>query len=294
MKNNDIKLFSILIALFGLAVLIITLLISNPLGQSAQGKELVIYVAPTLKPITEEAINDLKIKADMRVMGSVAAAQLIREGRIPDVWLTVDAELLRLVSNYLRYEIIGSYRLILVCREPTSLIEIYNRRIGIANPNIAPIGYRAVAALYYLAEKYNYIELNRLLQDLNVFVDNVNGSIVLDLTRIDPRHPFIMRNEMSEVGSMLETGAADCIFAYEPFAIARSYPNKYHVIHLPVEIEFVSDPPFDAIAKLDAGLVKIIRFKAIAIAFSEDGDKFLTELKKVDSSKYGFLNTSRQ
>jgi ABC-type molybdate transport system substrate-binding protein len=53
----------------------------------------VVYSAPTLAGVSDDLAELYPGRVDVRVMGSVLAANLIKAGRIPDLFLTVDAEL---------------------------------------------------------------------------------------------------------------------------------------------------------------------------------------------------------
>jgi molybdate/tungstate transport system substrate-binding protein len=113
----------------------------------------VVYSAPTLAGVSDDLAELYPGRVDVRVMGSVLAANLIKAGRIPDLFLTVDAEL-KQGLGYRTEHILGFYRLLLVCDGYSTWSDALTRaRFALADPNTAPIGYRSLAAMYLLAAK---------------------------------------------------------------------------------------------------------------------------------------------
>ncbi|MCS7142189.1 MAG: substrate-binding domain-containing protein [Aigarchaeota archaeon] len=249
----------------------------------------VIYVAPTLTGLVREVLSRAPADSDVRVIGSVISVQLIREGRRPDVLLLADNELERFLPDYRNRVSLGSYRLIALCRENLTLNQLIERTIALADPNVAPIGYRAVAALYYLLKVQDPAMSDRLQVLLGINVNPIEGGVLLDLRGLNPSRQFILRNDLSEVSAIFEAGLVDCIFVHEPFAMWKGLIGRYHVIDLPPEIEFTVDPPMRFIARLRVGDVEVRKFEASAVSFTERGDRILEMMGTVELERHGLM-----
>ncbi|MCS7129411.1 MAG: hypothetical protein NZ919_02070 [Candidatus Caldarchaeum sp.] len=252
------------------------------------GKPVVVFSAPTLRGISDELAEKSSKSVDVQVHGSVFAANLIRSGRVPDLFLSVDSEL-KAGLNYRKERLIGIYRLVLVCTKVHKGIEaLKTAKIGIADPNIAPVGYRALAAIYMISEKENLGVIDEVERSLNIkYVREQPNSLRLVAANIAPSGRFYMRPNLDVVGSLLEAGTVDCIFAHSPFVIARNLDKEYNVIELPDYSRFENNPPLEIYAELSTGLFKIIRLEAIALSFSEEGDLLMQLIDEIDVSKYG-------
>lgn len=257
----------------------------GPFNQDGAGP-VVIYAAPTLFRLTEEAAQQAKISTDIRSIGSVQAARLIESGKVPDVYLSVDIELSRLV-NPLKLIELGGFELVLICEREHGLSDLKNVRLGIADPNLAPVGYRALVALYWLSEKDGYFSLDEVQADLGVSYSQLDDEINIDATHFRAQGRFLARDDLGGVATLLESGGVDCMFASTPFVIARGYQENFRVIPLPTEIDFSKDPPGRFTAQLQIGQVEVRRFEAFAASFSEAGSAFLEVLERMDASGYG-------
>jgi molybdate/tungstate transport system substrate-binding protein len=213
----------------------------------------------------------------------------VQMGAKPDVILSVDAELVKFLSSYRKVVDLGRFELILVCRKALDFEKIGRATIGLADPNIAPIGYRAIAALYWLSVRSNLIDLNELERSLSVkFVqDPDGGSVTMDVRHVSASGRFKMREDLAMAFTMLENGSVDCVFAHTPFAISRDLVGKYHVLRMPEEISFANDPPvrFKAITML--GEIEVKRLTAVAIVFTEQGEGYVDRVLSLTLSKYG-------
>ncbi|MEM1950213.1 MAG: substrate-binding domain-containing protein [Candidatus Caldarchaeum sp.] len=247
----------------------------------------VVYSAPTLRGVSDELVKIAGMPLDVQVHGSVFAANLIKSGKVPDLFLSVDSEL-KEGLNYKTFKLIGVYRLVLVCAKNfQGLDALRAARMGIADPNQAPIGYRALAAMYLISEREGLGIVQELESKLNVKFVSDDNSVRIVASEISPSGRFFMRPNLDVVGSLLESGAVDCIFAHIPFVIARNLFKDYSVMELPEYTRFDTNPPIDMSVQLKSGLVKIIRFEAVALSFSEKGDKLIQLIDRIDVSKYG-------
>jgi molybdate/tungstate transport system substrate-binding protein len=250
---------------------------------------ILVYAAPTLAVLADEAARQMGGKVDVVVMGSMAAVRQVQMGAKPDVILSVDAEVVNFLSSYRKVVDLGRFELILVCRKALDLEDIGRATIGLADPNIAPIGYRAIAALYWLSVMSNLIDLNELERSLSVkFVQDPDGrSVTIDVRHVSAGGRFKMREDLAMAFTMLENGSVDCIFAYTPFAISRDLVGKYHVLRMPEEISFANDPPvrFKAITML--GEIEVKRLTAVAIVFTDQGEDYVDRALSLNLTKYG-------
>jgi molybdate/tungstate transport system substrate-binding protein len=252
---------------------------------------ILVYAAPTLLLLADDAAGRMGGKVDVVVMGSMAAVRQVQMGAKPDVILSVDAELANFLSSYRKVVDLGGFELILVCRKALELKDIGRATIGLADPNTAPVGYRAIAALYWLSVKSSLIDLNELERSLSVkFVQDPDGrSVSIDVRHVSASGRFKIREDLSVAFAMLENGSVDCIFAYTPFTVSRNLIGKYHILRMPEEVSFTNDPPvrFKAITAL--GEIEVKRFTAAAIVFTEQGEEYVDRVLSLNLSKYGLM-----
>lgn len=277
------------ITMLSSSLIVLTILLAYTLIAGNFGERVTVYSAPTLLGPAEEAAHLYGVgRVDIRVLGSVMGARLIQSGRLPDVFLSVDWELLKTVHPR-RLLDLGSFKLQLVCREGHSVESLRHVRIGVANPNTAPIGYRALAALYWLSVTYNVTDVDEIEQGLNVkFIeDTVKREIKIDVRGFGAAGRFFMRDDLSGVGALLEGGMVDCIFAHSPFIVSRNYSHRFEVMDLPREIEFLDNPPIKFTAITEFGDIEVRGFRAFAASFTRSGDEYLDRLVNVNLSKYG-------
>jgi molybdate/tungstate transport system substrate-binding protein len=277
-----------------LAALLLAVAVSVPTslwGSHRRGEEAaVIYVAPTLLKLASDAAEMLGHSgADLRVIGSVAALRLIQQGRVPDAYLTVDSELIKEIRDkQFKRLILGHFKLHLVCKDLTSLQGLGGVRIGVADPNTAPIGYRALAALYWLSTQYGYLRLEEIEEGLSAsFAKRGDGAVIIDVRGFSAHGRFAARDDLAGVASLFEAGAVDCIFAHTPFIVYKRYGERFNVMELPPEIQFAENPPVRFLALTSVGEVEIKSFVAEVVSFSPAGDRFLAALERIDTSMYG-------
>lgn len=250
-------------------------------------RPLVIYSAPTLAGISDELARIANTSIDVQIHGSVFAANLIKSGKTPDLFLSVDSEL-KSGLNYRGEKLIGVYRLLLVCAgNYDSLEALKDAKIGIADPNQAPIGYRALAAIYLISLNEGYGLVEEVERSLNIRYLDGGGPVKMLLQNISASGRFYMRSNLDFVGSLLEAGVVDCIFAHVPFVIIRKLYNRYNIIEMPDYARFEEDPPIEIVAVLRMTQVKISRFEAVALSFTEGGDRLLQMIDEIDVEKFG-------
>lgn len=268
------------------AVIVTAFLFLNPLGDRGR---VTVFTAPTLVGVAKDAANlygsDL---VDVRTIGSVLGIRLIQSGNVPDVFLSVDWELLKFIQPR-RVLDLGYFRLLLVCREDYTLNDLGQVNLGLANPNFAPIGYRSLAAIYLLGTKYKLVALEEVSRSLNIsYIHNYSDrSVWIDVRSFEARGRFTARDDLAGVAALLEGGAVDCIFAHSPFVVARGYIVRFKIIELPGEITFLQDPPLKFVAITQSGSIEVKAFRAFAASFTPIGDDLLDKIEQIDLEKYG-------
>lgn len=248
-----------------------------------------MFTAPTLVGVAKDAASlygsDL---VDIRSIGSVLGVRLIQSGNVPDAYLSVDWELLKLIKPRRVFDL-GHFKLVLVCREDYSLNDLGQVKLGVANPNLAPIGYRSLAAIYWLSTKYELVTLDEVSRGLNTryIYNSSDHSVWIDVRNFEATGRFSARDDLAGVAALLEGGAVDCIFAHSPFIVARGYTGRFKIIEMPDEIKFLQNPPLKFVALTESGPIEVKAFRAFAASFTPSGDNFLDEIERIDLEKYG-------
>ncbi len=278
MRKNSIYIIALLIPAAVLSAAIL-----SPTFQ----KPPTIFSAPTLKGIAEKLSKKAEIPIEIQVYGSVFAANIIKSGRTPDLFLSVDGELKHGLP-YRSEKVLGTYQLMLICTNRYGDLEaLKTAKIGLADPNQAPIGYRALAAIYLISTNEGLEILDEVEKSLNVRFVKDSKHLTLLAADISASGRFYIRPNQDAVYSLLEAEVVDCIFAYEPFVIYRRLTNIYNIIELPKYARFEDDPPIEITAKLKTGEVKVVRFEAVALSFTEFGDKLLLLLDRINVENFG-------
>ncbi|MEM1949671.1 MAG: hypothetical protein QXQ48_05950 [Nitrososphaerota archaeon] len=256
-------------------------------------KPLVIYSAPTLRGLSDELAGMSEQPVDIQVLGSVFAANLIKAGKTPDLFLSVDSEL-KSGLNYRMEKPIGIYSLVFVCvKKYDSLNALRDAKIGIADPNQAPIGYRALAAIFLISENEGFNIVGEVEKNLHIRYVSNGHTVKILAKNISSSGRFYMRPNLDFVGSLLEAGVVDCIFAHTPFVIYRNLYKDYNVLELPEYARFEEDPPTRIIAVLSTVEIEVRRFEAIALSFTEAGDELLQKLDEIDVEKFGMKRVEK-
>ncbi|MDW8042585.1 MAG: substrate-binding domain-containing protein [Nitrososphaerota archaeon] len=254
-------------------------------------RQLVVFSAPTLHELAVEAGRQLGGGVEVISVGSVAAVRQVQLGRVPDVLISVDSELVQFLKGYRRVEGLGGFRLVLVCRDQVNLSDLRGVRLGLADPNTAPIGYRAIAALYWLSVTRNALDVNELERSLSIRFDlsTDGGEVVMGLESFSAKGNFLARDDLAGAFLLLENGAVDCIFAHSPFVVSRRLEDRYRVTEMPEDLTFLRDPPMRFVAVTELGRIEVRRFEAVVISFSELGDSYVQALMSLDRTKFGLV-----
>ncbi|MEM4289091.1 MAG: substrate-binding domain-containing protein [Nitrososphaerota archaeon] len=282
MRKIAIMAIMAIIVMLGIAVA------SDILGGRSR---VVVFSAPTLAGVAEEAAATYGAElVDIRSVGSVLGVRIIQSGNVPDVFMSVDWELLKFIKPR-RILDLGRFQLKIVCRQDYSLTDIGRVRLGVANPNTAPIGYRALAALYWLGVRYGVASAEEISRGLNItyIYDSSSRTVRIDVRGFQASGRFVARDDLAGVAALLEGGAVDCIFAHSPFIISRGYENHFKVLDVPGDIDFTQDPPVSFTAETQTGLIEVKAFRAFAASFTQSGDEFLKALEGVPLTRYGLL-----
>ncbi|MEN3047668.1 MAG: substrate-binding domain-containing protein [Candidatus Caldarchaeales archaeon] len=260
-------------------------------SHNADRGRVVVFAAPTLYELASEAARISGGRVDVVSIGSVAAVRQVQLGRVPDALVSVDAELVQFLPYFRRVEALGGFRLVLLCRDRIDLTDLKRVRIGLADPNTAPIGYRAVAALYWLALTRNSVDVAELERALSVrFVRSADGrEVVMRLDSFRPAGNFLARDDLAGAFLLLENGAVDCVFAHSPFVVSRRLEGRYAVVEMPEELTFLRDPPVRFVAVTELGAVEVRRFEAVAVSLTEAGDSYLRVLASLDAERFGLV-----
>ena len=273
------------------------------------------YVAPALIKIMWDAARQAGLSTvSIQSMGSVEGLRRMQQGAVPDIYGSVDVELLPDVEKLKPRQIflLGGFGLSVVCRKPlNSPGDLATRRLVLADPNKAPIGYRALAAAWIL-KKDGVVDVMTLFEKTGVkYVETPRGVNITIPTTLTPTDKVEIAANLDASWSMLESGAADCTFAYFPFTIGRMgrlekigetdlwtmYKGarggrEYYAYFFKGLYSFAQDPPYEIYALFMQGgkALRVGRFSAFVASFSEKGDCVVDALKKMDLAAYGFVH----
>jgi molybdate/tungstate transport system substrate-binding protein len=273
------------------------------------------YVAPALIKIMWDAARQAGLSTvSIQSMGSVEGLRRMQQGAVPDIYGSVDVELLPDVEKLKPRQIflLGGFGLGVVCRKPlNSPGDLATRRLVLADPNKAPIGYRALAAAWIL-KKDGVVDVMTLFEKTGVkYVETPRGVNITIPTTLTPTDKVEIAANLDASWSMLESGAADCTFAYLPFTIGRmgrlekigetdlwtiykgaKEGREYHAYFFKGLYSFAQDPPYEIYALFMQGgkALRVGRFAAFVASFSEKGDCVVDALKKMDLAAYGFVH----
>ncbi len=277
---------TVLLGKIYISLLAATTLLVTAVSIGVPGDAVVVYSAPTLAVVSDDLGKLYHGRLDVRVLGSVLAANLIKSGKTPDLFLTVDWEL-KHGLNYRSEYIIGVYRLLLVCDDFNTWEDALRRaRISLADPNLAPIGYRSLAAIYLLTERAGLDITQEIMESLNIVFHTGESGLLVDVRSFRAGGRFYTRDDLNGAYSLLQNKLVDCTFAHAPFVNQKNLWAKHNVIELPDYASFLKDPPIKITARLESGDLNILRFVAAAYSFTEKGDEILNYLGQVDFSKY--------
>jgi molybdate/tungstate transport system substrate-binding protein len=275
------------------------------------------YIAPTLIKITRDAARQAGLSTGaIQSIGSVEGLRRMQQGAVPDIYGSVDVELLPDIEKLKPRQtfVLGGFSLGVVCREPlNSPDDLTTRTLVLADPNKAPIGYRALAAAWML-KKDGVVDVMTLFEKTGVkYVETPRGVNITIPTALTPTDKVQIAPNLDASWSMLESGAADCSFTYFPFVIGKlgrldkigetslwtmykgaKEGKEYYAYFFKGPYSFVQDPPYEIYALFMQGdkvakVLRVGRFAAFVASFSEKGDCVVDALKRMDLAAYGFV-----
>lgn len=276
------------------------------------------FVAPTLIAIAKAAASKAGLDpGGIRSVGSVEGLRLIQQGNVPDVYASVDIELLPDIkkTNPRQVFVIGRFNLTITCLKPLrDVADLLSRRQALADPYKAPIGYRTLAA-GWLLKKQGAADLTPLYEELGVrYAETPRGVNITTPIALKNTPRVVVAPNLDGAWAQLETGGADCAFAYTPFLInkgveigerlgetalwvayrARASFGEVYVYSLKPPLSFAEDPPYEIyVIFLDAAgnvvkTLRVGRFEAFAASYTERGDRVLEAMKSLDLASFGF------
>ena len=275
------------------------------------------YIAPTLIKITRDAAEQAGLSTGaIQSIGSVEGLRRMQQGAVPDIYGSVDVELLPDIEKLKPRQIfvLGGFSLGVVCRKPmSSPDDLTTRTLVLTDPNKGPIGYRALAAAWML-KKDGVVNVMTLFEKTGVkYVETPRGVNITIPTTLTPTDKVQIPPNLDAAWSMLESGAADCSFTYFPFVIGKlgrldkigetslwtmykgaKEGKEYYAYFFKGPYSFVQDPPYEIYALFMQGdkvakVLRVGRFAAFVASFSEKGDCVVDALKKMDLASYGFI-----
>ncbi len=303
------------------AVAVLALVIFLGLGESGGGcgGDVMGYIAPTLMPL----VRDASIQAGFSTqgllsIGSVEALRRIQQGAVPDVFASVDVELLKeakAAAPYREVMELGRFRIALICAvRIRDLSELASLRTALSDPTKAPIGYRELA-LVWLLYRGGVVDLRWRYEALGVrYVEWSRGVNITVPLRLSPSTYVELAPNLDGSWSHLETGGVDCVFAHTPFIYGRftlgdrlestelwdlyavEYRGRtYYVYFFKPPYDFFNDPPAEMYVHYvdERGAliksIRVVRFEAFVISYTPRGDCLIEALRKVDLAKYGLF-----
>ncbi len=203
--------------------------------------------------------------------GSVAAVRKISDlGKRADIVMVADYKVIDkyLVPRYARWNIVFvSNEVVLVYSNKSKyanevnaenwyrILERPGVKVGVANPNVDPCGYRAFSVLYMA---YKYYGDEALWREVvasyipNVKVE-VNGSGSYIYFPADPAYrsggKLVLRDKSVDLISMVEAGIIDYAFEYRN--VAEEHGLKY--VRLPAQLSLRQPPAYSVYVVLYAG-----------------------------------------
>jgi len=193
-------------------------------GGAGCGGDVVGFVAPTLMRVVSDAVAEAGLSGGgLLSIGSVEGLRRMQQGVLPDIYGSVDIELLRDVDGLgpRQVFVLGRFRMGLVCRSPVaSPGDLGGRVVALADPNKAPIGYRALA-LAWMLKRDGVVDLVFRFERLGVGYLEARGVNITVPAVLTPTRDVQVAANLDAAWSMLEVGAVDCAFAHVPFILGK-------------------------------------------------------------------------
>jgi len=286
-------------------------------GGAGCSGDVVGFVAPTLMRVVSDAVAEAGLSGGgLLSIGSVEGLRRMQQGVLPDIYGSVDIELLRDVDGMgpRQVFVLGRFGMGLVCRSPVvSPGDLGGRVVALADPNKAPIGYRALA-LAWMLKRDGVVDLVSRFERLGVGYLEARGVNITVPAVLTPTRDVQVAANLDAAWSMLEVGAVDCTFAHMPFILGKfsrleevdnssvwaAYRGvhggrTYYVYFFNGAYSFLDDPPYEIYVLFTSqggGVVRglrVVGFGAFVASFSEKGDCVVDVLRRMDLSGYGFV-----
>jgi molybdate/tungstate transport system substrate-binding protein len=132
-------------------------------------------------------------------------------------------------------------------------------KFGIADPNSAPAGYRAVMMMKLANNYYNNTEIFNLIANNTAITFQANGTgyIIKSPSNLNPTDKVLSRPNVRDTLTLIQTNAADYVFVYKSDAQQAGSGVKY--LELPEELK-ISNTTFEPIYKN----YKLIQFSDVS------------------------------
>ena len=224
--------------------------------RAEQTEKLIVFHAGSLTEVVEDVGAILSGEYGIQVVnepsGSVDAVRKVTDlGRSCDVLMSADYRLIRdmmFEGGYADWVLVFASNEMVLAYTNKSLyadeinsenwLEILLRdevRVGFADPNRDPCGYRALMVLALASVHYGTEEPLRTLEDHAsvTYVDN-GTFILIDATELQPDSVKVFVREKSvDLISLLEAGVLDYAFEYRNVALAKGL----RFVNLPDEVD---------------------------------------------------------
>ncbi|HDD72056.1 MAG TPA: tungstate ABC transporter substrate-binding protein WtpA, partial [Candidatus Bathyarchaeota archaeon] len=230
--------------------------------RAEQTEKLIVFHAGSLTKVVEDMGAALSGEYGIRVVnepsGSVDAVRKVTDlGRSCDVLMVADYRLVKdmMFDGYADWVLVFASNEMVLAYTDKSLyadevssenwLEILLRdevRVGFADPNRDPCGYRAIMVLALASIHYGTEEPLRMLEDHAsvTYVDN-GTSVLIDATELQPDSVKVFVREKSvDLVSLLEAGVLDYAFEYRNVAQAKGL----RFVELPDEVN-LANPDMD-------------------------------------------------
>ena len=230
--------------------------------KAEQTEKLIVFHAGSLTEVVEDMGAVLSGEYGIQVVnepsGSVDAVRKVTDlGRSCDVLMVADYRLVRdmMFGGYADWVLVfASNEMVLAYTDkslyadevnPENWLEILLRdevRVGFADPNRDPCGYRSLMVLALASIHYGTEEPLRMLEDHAsvTYVDN-GTSVLIDVTEVQPDSVKVFVREKSvDLVSLLEAGVLDYAFEYRNVALAKGL----RFVELPDEVN-LANPDMD-------------------------------------------------
>lgn len=259
------------------AVITIAIVVAAAVGfwtwRARQSRELIVFHAGSLTKVVEDMGAVLSEEYGIRVVnepsGSVDAVRKVTDlGRSCDVLMVADYRLVRdmMFGGYADWVLVFASNEMVLAYTDKSLyadevnsenwLEILLRngvRVGFADPNRDPCGYRALMVLALASIRYGTEEPLRMLEDHAsvTYVDN-GTSVLIDATELQPDSVKVFVREKSvDLVSLLEAGVLDYAFEYRNVAQVKGL--KF--VELPDEVNLANPDMNDLYSRVAVEIV---------------------------------------